>query len=160
MIRIEGNTSWTAAQSPILIDRDHVLLTGASLQIDPGVEVHFKPGTNIIVEGQLRSTGNAGAPVRLIGPEGRWGALVGQPGSSITLAHTDLRNAGRGGVALSSTGGALVLQNVRLTDSGGGILASGAAVDIRGTQITGNDLPSGPAVNLSLIHISEPTRPY
>jgi hypothetical protein len=127
-----------------------VIVPGSSLQIDPGVEVRFKPNTNIYVEGQLIAGGTANSHVRFSGPEGRWGALVGQPGSSIELTNAEIRNAGRGGIAVNSTGGQLTVRNSQIVDGGGGIVTSGSAVDIRNSQVTGNDLASGPAVNITL----------
>jgi hypothetical protein len=35
-------------------------------------------------------------------------------------------------------------------DGGGGVVTSGSAVDIRNSQITGNDLAAGPGVNITL----------
>lgn len=148
--RIEGATRWTLEQSPVIIARDHVIVPGASLQIDPGVEVRFKPNTNIYVEGRLVANGAAGNPVRFSGAEGRWGALVGQRGSSIELSNTELRNAGRGGIAVSSTAGQLTIRNTRIIDGGGGVTTSGSAVDIRNSQVTGNDLGTGPAINIAM----------
>jgi hypothetical protein len=148
--RIDGNVRWTQAQSPIVVDRNYVLTTGSSLQIDPGVEVRIKPGSQFYVEGTLHAVGSTSAPVRFVGIDGRWDSLIGQPGSTITLEHTEIRNGGRGGVALSSTSGQLSLRDVLLTDSGGGIVASGSGVDIRGSRITGNDLPSGPALAVQM----------
>jgi hypothetical protein len=148
--RIESATRWTIEQSPIVVDRDQVIVPGASLEIDPGVEVRLKPNVHIYVEGRLAVAGAAGNPVRFSGPEGRWGALVGQPGSSISLGHAEIRNAGRGGVGVSSTGGQLTIHDSQIVDGGGGIVASGSAVDIRNTQVVGNDLSSGPAVNITL----------
>jgi hypothetical protein len=121
---------------------------GASLQIDPGVEIRFKPGTSLIVQGQVLAAGAEGTPVRFVATEGRWNGLVGHTGSVITLEYTEVRQAGQNGVALSSTGGQLVLRNVLLTDGGGGIVANGAAVEMRNSQVTGNDLATGPALSI------------
>jgi hypothetical protein len=148
--RIEGNVRWLTSQSPIQIDRDVLIAAGSSLQIDPGVEVRVKPGINILVDGQLHTAGTAGAPVRFSGTEGRWNTIVGQPGSFVTLEHTELRNAGSGGIAVSTSGGQLTARDLLLTDGGGGISSSGSAVDIRSSRIFGNDLRAGPAISLGL----------
>ncbi len=149
-IRIEGPTRWESSASPILVEGDVLVAPGASLQIDPGVEVRFKPGTSLIVQGQVQAAGIADNPVRFVGPEGRWNGLVGQAGSTITLEHTEIRNAGGGGVALNSTGGQVALRNVLLTEGGGGIVANGAAVEMRNSQVTGNDLATGPALDIRM----------
>lgn len=148
--RIDGNVRWTQSQSPIIVDRNYVVTTGSSLQIDPGVEVRIKPGQQFYIEGTLHAVGSSAAPVRFVGVDGRWDTLIGQPGSNITLEHTEIRNGGRGGVALSSTSGQLTMRDVLLTDSGGGVVTSNSGVDIRGTQIIGNDLPDGPALVIQM----------
>ena len=146
---IEGSVRWQAG-APIIVEQDYVIAPGAVVQIDPGAEVQVKPGADIFVEGQLIAARTPGAPVRFVGPAGRWNTLVGQPGSAITLDNVELRNAGAGGVALASSGGRLTLRNVLLTDSGGGIATAGSAVDIQGSQITGNNLANGPALLVRL----------
>jgi hypothetical protein len=146
-ITISGNVRWTIAQSPVTIARNSVVTAGSSLQIDPGVEVRVKPGVDLYVEGQFRASGTVDAPVQIVGLEGRWDGIIGQDGSEITIEHAKIRNGGQGGVALSSSG-QLTLRDVTLTDSGGGIVATTGA-DIRGLQVTGNDLPSGPALAVS-----------
>ncbi|HSH82569.1 MAG TPA: hypothetical protein VLA19_28900, partial [Herpetosiphonaceae bacterium] len=143
--RIDGNVRWQAG-APIVIEQDYVIASGAVVQIDPGAEIQVMPGANILVEGQMVAAGTPDAPVRFVGPAGRWNTLVGQPGSVISLDHVQIRNAGTGGVAVSSTGGRLALRNAQLTDGGGGIVASGSVVDIQGSRITGNDLRTGPAL--------------
>lgn len=145
---ISGNVRWTAADGPHVLTRDTVLAAGSTLTIEPGVEVQLRPAVEFTIEGQLRAQGSAGAPVRFIGPSGRWNGIFGQPGSSINLSHTELRQAGRGGVAIRVTSGSLTIANSALTDSGGGISTTDTAVDIRRTRITGNNLPSGPALLL------------
>ena len=148
--RIEGEVRWSAAESPILVEQDTVVTPGGSLIVDPGVEVRLRPGVDIVVEGQLRAVASGGAPIRFVGPEGRWTGIIGQPGSAVVLENAQLRNAGRDGVAVSSTEGQLTLREVLITDSGGGVATTGAAVDMRGVQITGNNVASGPAVNIAM----------
>ncbi len=140
-VLLQGNVRWPA-QGPITLSQNHILTAGSSLTIEPGVEVRIKPGVKLFIEGTLRSAGTAANPVRFIGPEGRWTGIIGQPGSTIVLEHTELRNAGRTGLALSSTNGTMSLTSVILTDGGGGILADNSTVDIRNSQIIGNDFPT------------------
>ena len=142
---IEGTVRWSGG-APTVVEQDYVIAPGAVVQIDPGAEVQVMPGANIFVEGQLLAAGTPGAPVRFVGPAGRWNSLVGQPGSTISLDNVQIRNGGVGGVALTSTGGRLTLRNVLLADGGGGIATTGSAVDIQSSQITGNDLANGPAL--------------
>jgi predicted aconitase with swiveling domain len=119
------------------------------LTIDPGVEVQFAPGVQLSIGGTLRAGGNPSAPVRLVGPNGRWDGIVGTPGSTIALDAVQIRQAGQNGTALSSSGGTIVVRNSILSDNGGGIVALGSVLDLRNTQISGNTI-GGPAVNLLL----------
>ncbi len=146
---LSGNIHWTAANSPITVSEDQLVAPGSVLTIDPGVEVRFAPDVRLTIAGTLRAGGNAAAPVRMVGPNGRWDGLVGTAGSAIALDGVALSQAGRNGTALSSSGGTLVVRNSTLTDSGGGIVSLGSVIDLRGTQITGNSIP-GPAVNVVL----------
>ncbi len=140
---------WTAANSPIVVNKDQVVPAGSFLTIDPGVEVQFGPGVQLSIGGTLRAGGNAAAPVRLVGPNGRWDGIAGTPGSTIALDAVQVRQAGQSGTAVSSSGGTLLIHNSTVTDSGGGIVAVGSILDLRSTQITGNAI-KGPAVNLLL----------
>lgn len=146
---LSGNLRWTAAQSPIAISEDQAIAAGSTLTIDPGVEVQFGPDVRLTVAGTLRAQGTADAPVRLVGSGGVWNGLVGTVGSTIILDNAQVRQAGTEGTAISSTGGALVVRNTSLSDNRGGIVGLGSAVEIRGSQITGNAIP-GNAVNIQL----------
>lgn len=146
---ISGNTRWTAANGPIALNEDHVVPAGSTLTIDPSVEVQLGPSVRLTVAGTLRAAGTAESKIRFVGPRGSWDGLVGAPGSSISLEHTELRQAGSTGTALSSTGGNLVVRDSLLTESSGGIVAIGSALDLRGTSIRGNAI-NGPVVNVRL----------
>ncbi|HEX6288162.1 MAG TPA: right-handed parallel beta-helix repeat-containing protein [Herpetosiphonaceae bacterium] len=151
---LTGNVRWTAANSPVVLQKDHALAAGSSLTIDPGVEVRFAPGVQLTIGGALRAQGTASAPVRFVGTAGRWEGIVGTQGSSIILDQVQVRQAGQSGTAVSSTGGALVIRNASFADNGGGIVALGSMLDLRNTQIFGNAI-GGPAVNVRLPGRSE-----
>lgn len=146
---LSGNLRWTIAQSPVVLNKDQVLASGASLIIDPGVEVQLGPDVQFRVAGTLRAQGSPSAPVRMTGTNGRWNGLVGTSGSAIVLDNVQLRQAGSAGTALSSTGGALVVRNSLLTGNGGGIVTIGSALEVRNTQIVGNAI-NGPVINVQL----------
>lgn len=146
---LTGTVRWSIADSPVRLTEDHAVAAGASLTIDPGVEVYLAPGVRLTVAGTLRAQGTAGAPVRFLGPDGRWDAIVGVDGSVIALDQVEIRQAGAAGVAISSSNGALALRNARLSENGGGILVVGSQLDLRGTQIVGNVL-AAPALNVQL----------
>lgn len=147
---LRGNVRWTASDSPVVLDRNTVLAPNSSLVVDPGVEVQLGAGVQFFVQGSLQAQGAPGAPVRFTGPSGRWAGLFGQPGSAISLSHVEVRGGGRGGVAVSSEGGSLTIADSLITDGGGGISTSNAAVNISRTRVIGNDLATGPAIMLMI----------
>jgi hypothetical protein len=146
---LTGNVRWSAANSPVTLQRDHALAAGSSLTIDPGVEVRLAPGVQFTIGGILRAQGSPGAPVRFVGTGGRWDGIVGTQGSTIILDQVQIRQAGRSGTAVSSTGGALTVRNTSISDNGGGIVTIGSTLDLRNTQISGNSI-GGPAVHVRL----------
>ncbi len=146
---LTGNLRWSAADSPVRLNEDHAIAAGASLTIDPGVEVQLAPGVRLTVAGTLRAQGSPAAPVRFVGAGGRWEAIVGVNGSTISLDGVQIRQGGANGVAISATGGALLIRNTLLTENSGGIVSVGSALDLRNSQIAGNAI-NGPAVNVQL----------
>ncbi|MHC4600452.1 MAG: hypothetical protein ACYS47_15770 [Planctomycetota bacterium] len=56
---ISQNTTWTAASSPINVNNMLVILTGATLTIEPGVTVVFYPGSSIHVQGGIVANGTS-----------------------------------------------------------------------------------------------------
>jgi parallel beta-helix repeat protein len=82
---ISVSTTWTAANSPYIIQNDIVIGKGAILTIEPGVEIKFAAltsgavgsGPNLVVEGGIRAVGSATAPIAF-SPEASgslWGAI-------------------------------------------------------------------------------------
>lgn len=147
---LRGNIRWTAAQSPIIIAHDQQIAAGASLVIEPGVEVRLAQGVSFFVDGTLYALGQPGNPVRFVSSSGpRWEGLFGRSGSDIALEHTEIHGAGAGGTALTSSGGNLVLHGVHVNDSGGHIEANNSHVEMRDSEIAGNDMPYGAALDIS-----------
>lgn len=146
---LKGNVHWTPAQSPVVIPRDLLLPKGAALVIDPGVEVRLGPGVSFYVEGELISGGQPGQPVRFIGTEtSRWEGLFGRRGGRMTLNHTEIRGGGNGGTVLVSEGGTISIQNGLITDNGGHIQIINSVTDVQNTEISGNDMPYGAALEI------------
>lgn len=147
---LRGSLRWTIDQSPYIIRRDVRLARGASLVIDPGVEVQLAPGVAFFVEGALLAAGQQDRPVRITGTESRrWDGLYGEPGGSIVLDHVELRGGGNGGTLLASAGGTLTIRSSRIVDNGGHIRASESRLEMRDTEISGNDMPFGAALDAS-----------
>ncbi len=146
---IRSTTSWTLAQSPITLRRDTVVAAGAGLIIEPGVEVRIPPGVTLYVDGRLYALGQPDRPVRFIGASlPRWAGIVGRPGSDIVLDHVDVRGGGAGGTVIASERGALTIRSSRITDNGGHVRVSGGRIELRTSEIAGNDMPYGAAVEI------------
>jgi hypothetical protein len=146
---IRSTTSWTLAQSPITLRRDTVIAAGAGLIIEPGVEVRIPPGITLYVDGRLYALGQADRPVRFVGASlPRWEGIVGRPGSDIVLDYVDVRGGGAGGTVIASDRGALTIRSSRITDNGGHVRVAGGRMELRDSEITGNDMPYGAAVEI------------
>jgi len=149
---LRGNIRWTVARSPIRLTRDQQLARGATLIIEPGVEVRLAPGVSFFVEGTLYAIGAPDRPIRFVASERqRWEGLFGRPGSNIAMEHTEIRGGGAGGTLLTSEGGNLVLRHARINDNGGHIQVSDSRLEIRDSEIAGNDMPYGAALDASYL---------
>ncbi|GAB4196711.1 MAG: hypothetical protein OHK0022_14440 [Roseiflexaceae bacterium] len=145
---LRGNVRWTIAQSPVVVGRTLQVVAGASLIIDPGVEVRLTPGTAIYVDGALYALGQPGNPVRLVARErGRWDGLYGNPGSTIILENTEVRGGGNGGTVILSTAGSVVMRGARINDNGGHIRLIDSRLEMRDSEVAGNDMPYGASVD-------------
>jgi hypothetical protein len=144
---LRGTIRWTAAKSPIVLRRDQQLAPGATLIIEPGVEVRLAPGVSFFVEGSLFALGRADNRVRFVGsaPQ-RWEGLFGRPGSNIVLEHTEVHGGGAGGTVLISEGGNLALHNAHINDNGGHLQVNDSRLEVRDSEIAGNDMPYGSAL--------------
>jgi hypothetical protein len=150
---LRGEVRWTAAQSPLILGVDQQIAPGAALIIEPGVEVRLLPGVAIYADGSIFALGQPGNPVRFVSHTGqRWDGIYGRPGSTISLEHTDIRGGGTGGTVLGSNGGALTVRDSHFTDNGGHILVQDSRLEMRNTEISGNDMPYGAAVDATYIN--------
>jgi len=63
--RVETSRTWRASDGPYVITCDATIVPGATVEVEAGTEVRFRPGTGLRVEGKLVALGNAARPVRL-----------------------------------------------------------------------------------------------
>lgn len=64
--------------SPVLATGTSTVLNGATLTVDPGVEIWFPPETRLVIQGRLHAEGTAEAPIRFQGnpdDEAPWGHI-------------------------------------------------------------------------------------
>lgn len=147
---LRGTVRWTAAQSPIVLRRDQQVIAGATLIIEPGAEVRLAPGVSIFVDGTVYALGQPNRPVRIVGSERqRWEGIFGRPGANITMEHTHIRGGGAGGTVLLSEGGNLTLHNAHINDNGGHVQVNDSRLELRDSEIAGNDMPYGSALEAS-----------
>ncbi len=148
---LRGNVRWAASQSPITLHRDVQIVPGAELLIEPGVEIRLDPGVSIYVDGgRFLALGKPGQPVRLVGATGaRWSGLFGRPASFIVLEQTEVRGGGAGGIVLAVDHSELVVRGSRFNDNGGAILLTETKLEMRDSEVAGNDMPFGPALEAS-----------
>jgi hypothetical protein len=146
---LRGTTYWRAANSPYVITQDLLIAPGAALLIDPGVEVRLAPGVSLTSQGKLYALGQPGAPVRFVGSGQRWEGIFGRAGSDIVLEHAEIQGGGAGGTLIGVENGALALRGVRVNDNGGQIRVDSGRLEVRDSEIAGNDMPYGAALEAS-----------
>jgi hypothetical protein len=148
---LRGNVRWSVGQSPIIVRRDVQLAPGAELIIEPGVEVRLDPGVSIYVDGaRLLALGLPGQPVRFVGgTRARWSGIFGRPNSFIVMENTELRGGGAGGTVMAVDSSELVVRSSRIADNGGGMLITDTKLEMRDTEVAGNDVPFGAALDVS-----------
>ena len=147
---VRGTTYWTAARSPIVVGRNVQILPGAALIIEPGVEVQLGQGVSLLVDGQLLALGQPDRPVRFVGANRtRWEGIAGRAGSAVVLENVEISGGGAGGTLIASDGGALAIRGARVKDNGGHIRTSSSSVEVRDSEISGNDMPYGAALDVT-----------
>lgn len=147
---LRGNVRWSIDQSPIILRRDVQLAPGAMLIIEPGVEVRIDPAVSIYVDGaQFLALGLPERPIRIVAnAEGvRWSGLFAQPNSYVVLENTEVRGGGAGGTVVAAERSELVVRRARFSDNGGTILLTDTKLEMRDSEVAGNDLPYNGAID-------------
>ncbi len=148
---VRGDVHWQTGQSPITLRRDVQIPLGSELVIEPGVEVRLDPGVSIYVDGgRLLVMGTAQQPVRFVGSTGaRWSGIFGRPGHFIVMEHAQISGGGAEGTLMAVESGTLTLRNTRITQNGGGVLVNDSKLEVKDSEIAGNDVPFGAALDAS-----------
>lgn len=148
---LRGNVRWNLSDSPILVPRNLQLAPGAVLIIEPGVEVRLAPGVAIFVDNaQLLSLGLPERPITFVADGGlRWGGIFVRPNSFVALENTTISGGGAGGTVIVAEESELVVRSSRIFDNGGQVLLANTKLEMRNTEIAGNDMPYGAALDVS-----------
>jgi parallel beta-helix repeat protein len=150
---INTNTQWTLAGSPYLILGGGIIYVneGATLTIDPGVEVKFDYGSQLQVNGTLNAQGTEAKPIVFtssrLNPEVAWRGILFTPtsGNSV-MKYTKLTNALQ---AIEMSGVSVPVSNSVLEKNTNGLLLTNnsspliSGNSIRGNSFSGIYLDSG-----------------
>jgi parallel beta-helix repeat protein len=95
--RVYSDTTWEAAQSPYIMLGRAVVVNGAELTVEPGVEVQFTGPYYLLVQGKLTSVGTPSDPIRITSDKtsparGDWSRIIFYDESDDTsrIAHTTI----------------------------------------------------------------------
>jgi parallel beta-helix repeat protein len=112
---ITTDTHWQAADSPFIASSSVLIDSGATLTIDPGVEVRFAPTTGlVVVDGTLSARGTSESPITFTadqpGDENRWNG-IGFGGETVDAVFDGAGNYLSGSVIEQATVEAVAQHN-------------------------------------------------
>ncbi len=158
---LAGDVVLTLAGSPYTVTADLAVAPERTLQIDPGVEVRFAAGTDLLVKGTLYGKGAAGSEISLTSAAaspapGDWGGVAFEGGAGGGLDHVGLSYATTGlrldnagpemdhlvieqcGTGVDIYGQSRAMTSSWLVDNGVGATVSWATLTFDGGVVTGN----------------------
>jgi len=130
---ITSDAVWTLGDSPIDVLGDVIIENGATLSIEPGVEIKFvRAGLSLtVVNGSLDAVGTSDNRIRFTSGRneptaGDWDGIefYGDENSTLTISFCDVEYA-KDGIAIASAGKALIEKSTIIHNSANGIHAAG-----------------------------------
>ncbi|KAA3606863.1 MAG: T9SS C-terminal target domain-containing protein [Calditrichaeota bacterium] len=116
---IEGNITFSEANSPYISDQDITIKEGAILNIEAGVSLLFDESVNLIVEGEIHFSGTPEKPIKInkLNSE-NWGAILLNNSQSSTFNFVEIENASLGLDAFTSPSAVSIQSsNVQISSS-------------------------------------------
>jgi hypothetical protein len=111
---ITSDRIWALADSPVTANGNVTVATGATLTIEPGVEVQFQRGCSLIINGSLTAVGTSSQRITFASTEtnqvpGFWNGIIfeSDKNASFVLSSCVVKYA-RNGVTMNSSGKALI----------------------------------------------------
>jgi hypothetical protein len=137
---IKQDTDWTLIDSPFIVSNDITVNPGATLTIEPGVQVRFADNFSMMVNGRIIADGTNDRMIRftsnnLNASVGKWGTIIinGIQQSSMTNCIIEY---GTNGTTFES--GSLNFQNNIVRSNQNGITVNGGSVTVENNEITNN----------------------
>ncbi len=84
---IDFDTTWSMTGSPYIVTSSTTLMSGVTLTVEAGVEIRFRPGVPMVINGTISAVGSASQPIRFTSDEitpaaGDWNGIHFRVGSS------------------------------------------------------------------------------
>jgi hypothetical protein len=139
---ITQDTVWTLVDSPFIVSANIIINNGATLTIEPGVQVRFGDNFSLVVNGAIKAFGTNDKMIQFTSDDtnagpGVWGTIQisGTQQSSITNCIVEYSQTG---ITLES--GQLNLQNDSVRYNSNGTVVNGGSIIIENDQITNNTM--------------------
>jgi hypothetical protein len=161
---IAGNTLWTVANNPYIVQGDVTIVAGATLTIQPGVIVQFASADSqaagvdtsrveLTVQGTLDASGTAAFPITFAPQTGSgtsiwYGIVAGSSTAGVTLSHVAVSGA-VDGVSSAAPGALLSVSSSAFNNCSTGVALTDGNPTLRGLTIDGGSIGVNVTINAS-----------